>query len=328
MNRRGVFFFPLRFGKIFKNPSEKRLSTNGIYVKCVPTDLSRDISHSFLDSLNLVFVAPTLSCCFAAAVYKVSWEKKKRETKSCLVFSVLPWTSLHISSSHLFSTASCEPNMFHSHGSVFRSTSVGFCPESQRAPLLSRKCRCHNMRPRHSQRLQSDLGPASRRPPPVGHRREFLGVKCAIYYSAAANEIWPLERRLSIWIGSPVKGKYLLHPFGLLCTRVHCTGCLRWPRPPPELERVQPTRFWNVLESLHLTNTRTKWERLAAIPEQKMLVWHLRSTDIPSVGSVHNFSTKTAFSFLKGKQGTCCTFAWKEIRNLFLRSCSNPASEW
>lgn len=67
--------------------------------------------------------------------------------------------------------------MFHSHGSVFRSTSVGFCPESQRAPLLSRKCRCHNMRPRHSQRLQSDLGPASRRPPPRGPPKRVFGSK-------------------------------------------------------------------------------------------------------------------------------------------------------
>lgn len=164
-----VFFFLwglARFLRILQK-SILRLSTNGIYVKCVPKGLSRDVSHSLLNPLNLVFVAPTLSCCFAAAVYKVSWEKKKKtkETKSCLAFSVLPWTSLHISSSHLFSTALSEPNIFHSHGSVFRSMSVGFCPESQRAPLLSRKCRCHNMRPRHSQRLQSDLGPASRRPP-------------------------------------------------------------------------------------------------------------------------------------------------------------------
>lgn len=198
--KRGFFFLwgLARFLRILQK-SILRPSTNGIYVKCVPTDLSRDVSHSFLNSLNLVFVAATLSCCFAAAVYKVSWKKKKKKGNQVLlgvfcppmnfpayqqlsfIFNSVVWTK-HISLSrlrislHVGGLLSWEPK------SPFVKQEVSVPQHETSAFPAAPKW------PRPS------VPPS----PPVGHWREFLGVKCAIYYYAAANEIWPLERRLSI----------------------------------------------------------------------------------------------------------------------------------
>lgn len=160
MYRRG--FFSLNFChnilEFFRRASCAWVQVE-FYVKCDSADLIKNISYSFLNSLTLVLIALNFPCYFALTSMGLA---KKKE---CSVFSDLPWTLVHISSSHLFPTTLCEPNIFHSHSFLFRSTSVGFCPESQRAPLFSRKCRCHNMRPRHFQRLQSDLGPVSCCPP-------------------------------------------------------------------------------------------------------------------------------------------------------------------
>lgn len=152
------------------------------------------------------------------------WEKKRRWKMKPILLGVFwpPQTPLHISSSVIF----VERNIFRSHSFLFHSTSVGFCPRSQRAPLFSRKYRCHAG--------PSDLDPASRCLP-VRRWGEFWGLSCNLLLQKLLAGLGYLHNN-SRSENTPIFSDQT-QPFGHPCTGVQCAGYLS--HRPEEEEKVQ-----------------------------------------------------------------------------------------